>query len=223
MKLLKTLNDKKIQILIKHILDFTSSFIMLAMLSIPFGIIALAIKIDSKGPIFYRQNRVGKDEKLFKIYKFRTMVQNAERLGAGYGFEKGDKRITRIGKILRFLSFDELPQLINILRGEMSIIGPRPILKYQLEKYSPFQKNRFLVKPGITGLAQIEGRNELKWSKRIEYDIWYIKNFSLWLDLKILFKTIKVWVFREGIRIDQDLSEVEDFNSDNISSEQNEK
>lgn len=215
--------SKKIQIFQKCVLDFSLSFIMLVTMAVPFFILALAIKIDSKGPVFFRQNRVGKNGKSFTIYKFRTMVRNAENLGARYGFKKNDPRLTRVGKILRFLSLDEIPQLINVLRGEMSIVGPRPTLKYQVEKYNEFQKKRLLMKPGITGLAQIKGRNELTWSKRIEYDVRYVENFSLLLDLKIFLGTFKVWLFREGIRTDQALSEVEDFNSYNITGEQDEK
>jgi len=207
----------------KRAIDVLGSLFGLILLLSLFLIIFIIIKLSSKGPIFFRQTRVGKDEKLFRIYKFRTMVKNAEKLGAGYGFEKNETRFTRVGKILRFLSFDELPQLINILKGEMSIIGPRPTLKYQVEKYNKFQKKRFLMKPGITGLAQVEGRNELKWSKRIEYDVWYVENFSLLLDLKILFKTFKVWLFRKGIRMDQTLSEVEDFDKSVPKRHQNEK
>ena len=213
----------KIQLLLKNVFDFVLSFFMLIFMIIPFLLIAVAIKIDSKGPIFFRQKRVGKNGKIFLIYKFRTMVANAEKLGAGYGFEKNETRFTRIGKILRFLSFDELPQLINILKGEMSIIGPRPTLKYQVEQYNEFQKKRLIMKPGITGLAQVEGRNELTWSKRIEYDVWYVENFSLFLDLKISLKTFMVWLFRKGIRIDQTLSEVEDFNNNLPDKHQNEK
>ena len=210
------------QLKIKRLLDISVSIIGIVIFSPIFLIIMALIKLNSKGPVFFRQTRVGKHKNLFRIYKFRTMIKDAEKLGAGYGFEKNDRRITRVGRILRFLSFDELPELINVLKGEMSIIGPRPTLKYQVEKYNEFQKKRLLMKPGITGLAQIKGRNELTWSKRIEYDVTYVENFSFLLDLKIFLETFKVWLFREGIRIDQSLSEVEDFNSNNITSEQNE-
>jgi len=207
--------DKILQIKLKRLLDITVSVMGILIFSPFFLIIMILIKLDSKGPVFFKQTRVGKNKILFNIYKFRTMIKDAEKIGAGYGFEKNDTRITRVGIILRFLSFDELPELINVLEGEMSIIGPRPTLKYQVEKYNKFQKKRLLMKPGITGLAQVEGRNELVWSKRIKYDVWYVENFSLWLDLKILLKTLKVWLFREGIRIDQPLSEVEDFDTSN--------
>lgn len=202
---------RRVQLAVKRVADVVGSVVGLAVLAVPFALIALAIKLDSKGPVFYRQERVGKDGKIFKLWKFRTMIVGAERMGAGYGFEPNDPRITRVGKVLRTTGIDELPQLINVLKGDMSLVGPRPALPYQAEKYNERQRRRLSVKPGITGWALIHGRNELTWSERIKYDLWYIENFSLWLDLKILLKTLKVVALREGLRMDQSLSDVEDF------------
>jgi lipopolysaccharide/colanic/teichoic acid biosynthesis glycosyltransferase len=164
-----------------------------------FAVIGIFIKLDSKGPVFFVQERAGKDGKIFKAYKLRTMVDNAVEMGLGYEIAKDDSRITRVGKCLRW-GIDELPQLINVFRGDMSLVGPRPALPHQVKKYSEEEKRRLEVKPGITGWALVNGRNKLSWPERIKLDIWYIDNWSLWLDLKILFKTIWVVIFkREGI------------------------
>jgi lipopolysaccharide/colanic/teichoic acid biosynthesis glycosyltransferase len=150
---------------------------------------ALAIKLEDRGPVLYRQRRVGKDGSDFELLKLRTMVVGAERLGAGYAVDRGDSRITSVGRILRRLSLDELPQLWNVLRGEMSLIGPRPTLRYQVERYTPRQRRRLDVKPGITGWAQVHGRAAVPWDERIELDVWYVENRSAWVDLKILART----------------------------------
>jgi lipopolysaccharide/colanic/teichoic acid biosynthesis glycosyltransferase len=150
---------------------------------------AVAIKLDDGGPVLYRQRRVGKDAVEFELLKLRTMVVGAEKLGAGYAVDEGDPRITRAGRVLRRLSLDELPQLWNVLRGDMSLIGPRPTLAYQVERYTPRQRRRLEVKPGITGWAQVHGRAKLPWDERIELDVWYVEHRSFWLDLKILAKT----------------------------------
>jgi lipopolysaccharide/colanic/teichoic acid biosynthesis glycosyltransferase len=150
---------------------------------------ALAIKLEDGGPVLYRQRRVGKDGVEFELLKLRTMIAGAETQGAGWAVDKGDPRITRAGRILRRLSLDELPQLWNIVRGDMSLIGPRPTLKYQVEQYEPWKRRRLDVKPGLTGLAQVEGRARLSWDDRIRLDVWYVENRSAWLDLKILART----------------------------------
>ena len=150
---------------------------------------AVAIKLDDGGPVLYRQRRVGKDAVEFELLKLRTMVVGAEKLGAGYAVDEGDPRITRAGRVLRRLSLDELPQLWNVLRGDMSLIGPRPTLAYQVDRYTPRQRRRLEVKPGITGWAQVHGRAKLPWDERIELDVWYVEHRSFWLDLKILAKT----------------------------------
>jgi lipopolysaccharide/colanic/teichoic acid biosynthesis glycosyltransferase len=150
---------------------------------------ALAVKLGDGGPVLYRQRRVGKDGVDFELLKLRTMVVGAERQGAGFAVDRGDPRITRAGRVLRRLSLDELPQLWNVLRGDMSLIGPRPTLRYQVERYSERQRRRLDVKPGLTGWAQIHGRAELPWDDRIELDVWYVEHRSPWVDLKILLRT----------------------------------
>ncbi|HZS30746.1 MAG TPA: sugar transferase [Gaiellaceae bacterium] len=150
---------------------------------------ALAIKLEDGGPVLYRQTRVGKDGVDFDLLKLRTMVVGAETMGAGLSVNAGDPRITRTGRILRKLSLDELPQLWNVVRGEMSVIGPRPTLRYQVEKYDERQWHRLDVRPGITGWAQINGRATLPWADRIELDVWYVEHRSPLLDLRILART----------------------------------
>jgi len=150
---------------------------------------ALAIKIEDGGPVFYAQRRVGRDGGDFALLKLRTMVPDAEGLGAGYAVDEGDPRITRVGRVLRRLSLDELPQLWNVVRGDMSVIGPRPTLRYQVERYDARQRRRLEVKPGITGWAQIHGRATLPWPERIELDVWYVEHRSPRLDLAILART----------------------------------
>jgi len=190
---------KKLSFIIKRIFDILASGIALIVLLPIFAVIGIFIKIDSKGPVFFIQERAGKDGKVFRAYKLRTMVDNAEKIGLGYEIVKYDSRITRVGKHLRW-GIDELPQLINVFKGEMSMVGPRPALPHQVGKYSEREKRRLEVKPGITGWALVNGRNILSWPERIKLDIWYIDHWSLWLDLKILLRTIWVVIFkREGI------------------------
>jgi lipopolysaccharide/colanic/teichoic acid biosynthesis glycosyltransferase len=153
------------------------------------GIAALAVKLGDGGPILYRQTRVGKDGVDFELLKLRTMIVGAEKQGAGYAVDRGDSRITRAGAVLRKLSLDELPQLWNVIRGEMSVIGPRPTLRYQVERYTPRQLRRLEVKPGITGWAQVHGRAALPWAERIELDVWYVEHRSPRLDATILART----------------------------------
>ena len=150
---------------------------------------ALAIKLEDGGPILYRQTRVGKDAADFELLKLRTMVVGAERRGAGWAVNRGDPRITRVGRVLRRLSLDELPQLWNVVRGDMSLIGPRPTLRYQVETYDARQRRRLDVKPGLTGWAQVHGRAALPWAERIELDVWYVENRSPRVDLEILLRT----------------------------------
>jgi lipopolysaccharide/colanic/teichoic acid biosynthesis glycosyltransferase len=150
---------------------------------------ALAIKLEDRGPVLYRQARVGLNGEEFELLKLRTMVVDAESRGAGFAVDRGDPRITRVGRVLRRLSLDELPQLLNILRGEMSLIGPRPTLAYQVERYTPRQRLRLEVKPGLTGWAQVHGRAALPWAERIELDVWYVEHRSPRVDLEILLRT----------------------------------
>src|SRR4051812_26289299 len=153
------------------------------------AVAAIAVKVEGGGPVVYRQTRVGKDGVDFELLKLRTMIVGAEHQGAGFAVDEGDARITRAGRILRKLSLDELPQLWNVVRGDMSVIGPRPTLRYQVEKYTERQRRRLEVKPGITGWAQIHGRATLPWAERIELDVWYVEHRSPRVDLRILLRT----------------------------------
>lgn len=186
---------------VKRFLDIIFSLLLFTALFPCFLIIAIFIKLDSKGKIFFRQKRLGIRGKEFYILKFRTMIENAENIGTGLDSYKGDARITRVGKILRNTSLDELPQLINIIKGEMSFIGPRPPVTYHpfiYENYPEQAKKRFLVMPGVTGYAQINGRNSLGWQEKFKYDIMYVENLSFTLDLKIFFLTIIKIIRMEG-------------------------
>lgn len=169
------------------------SFTALLLLSPVLLITAIAVKLESKGPVIFKQDRLGKGGKVFKIYKFRSMCQNAEHTGSGVYSGKGDARVTKVGKIIRATSIDELPQLVNILKGDMSLIGPRPPLTYhpwELSEYSEEQLHMFDVRPGVTGWAQVNGRKEVEWNKRIELNVWYTRNISFLLDVRIFFLTI---------------------------------
>ena len=172
-----------------RVLDTALAGLGLAISSPALAAAAVAIKLDDGGPVLYRQRRVGLHGDEFELVKLRTMTVGAERHGAGYAVNEGDPRITRAGRVLRRLSIDEIPQLWNVVRGDMSLIGPRPTLAYQVEQYTPRQRRRLDVKPGITGWAQIHGRARLAWDKRIELDVWYVEHRSPWLDLKILART----------------------------------
>lgn len=177
---------------VKRVCDFCISLVALVVLSPLMLIVAVIIKITSKGPVIFKQERIGKDGKVFKIYKFRSMCVGAESQGSGVYSGKGDARVTKIGKIIRATSIDELPQFVNILKGEMSFVGPRPPLTYhpwEYSEYSDFQLRMFEVRPGITGWAQINGRKGVEWNKRIELNVWYVDNMSIWLDFKIILKT----------------------------------
>lgn len=185
----------KLQLLFKRIMDFIISFTAIIVLFPILLLITIAIKFDSNGPIFFIQKRLGKNGKIFEIYKFRTMVINAENIGDGLSVKhENDDRITKVGSFLRKTSLDELPQLFNVFVGNMSLVGPRPPVIYfpydGYDNYPTEYKKRFNFKPGITGLTQTTVRNSVTWPERIEVDLEYIKNFSLSLDIKILFKTI---------------------------------
>jgi lipopolysaccharide/colanic/teichoic acid biosynthesis glycosyltransferase len=159
----------------------------------------IAIRVESPGSPIYRQRRVGKDGAPFDLYKLRTMVTGAESTGAGLAVDEGDPRITRIGALLRRFSFDELPNLVNVLRGEMSLVGPRPTVQVQVAQYTERQRGRLAVPPGITGWAQVRGRAALPWHERIELDLWYVDNWSLWLDLRILAMTAGLLLTGRGL------------------------
>ncbi len=177
----------------KRLFDVVLSFVGLSILLVPMLIVAVLIKLDSPGPVFFCQKRLGRGGKEFGILKFRSMCVGAETLGTGVYSEKGDFRVTKVGKILRATSIDEFPQLLNVLLGDMSLVGPRPPLTYHpwpLEEYTDEQRRMFEVRPGLTGWAQINGRKHVEWHKRIELNVWYVDHLSLWLDLKILFLTV---------------------------------
>ena len=173
----------------KRAVDLAGAALALLLASPLLFLAALAISLDDRGPVLYRQRRVGRHGEEFDLLKLRTMVVGAEAQGAGLAVNEGDARITRAGRVLRRLSLDELPQLWNVVRGEMSLVGPRPTLAYQVERYTPRQRRRLEVKPGITGWAQVQGRARLPWDERIELDVWYVEHRSLWLDLRILART----------------------------------
>jgi lipopolysaccharide/colanic/teichoic acid biosynthesis glycosyltransferase len=163
------------------------------------GILALAIRLESPGHPIYTQTRAGKDGARFQIYKLRTMVRGAEFTGAGLAIQEGDDRITRVGQFLRRYSLDELPNLWNVVRGEMSIVGPRPTLPVQVEQYTERQRGRLTVKPGLTGWAQVNGRASLPWTERIELDLWYVEHRTLALDLRIIARTLSMVLSGQGL------------------------
>lgn len=185
--------------LLKEIIDKTIAIVALIILSPLLIIISVLIKLDSPGPVLFVQERAGLKGKIFNSIKFRTMMHKAAERGLGLNIREGDERVTRMGKFLRTWSLDELPQIINVLKGDMSLVGPRPTLAYQVERYTEFQRKRLLAKPGITGWAQVNGRNAISWEERIKLDVWYVENWSLCLDVKILLKTVTVVVRKEGL------------------------
>jgi lipopolysaccharide/colanic/teichoic acid biosynthesis glycosyltransferase len=177
-------------------LDVTVAVVVLALAAPLLVVAAVAIKLESRGPVLYRQRRVGLNGEPFELWKLRTMVPKAETMGAGVYVLEGDPRITRVGRLLRRFSLDELPNLVNVLKGEMAIVGPRPTVQEQVDRYTDRQRRRLEVKPGITGWAQVNGRTSLPWPERIELDVWYVEHRSLWLDLRILAKT--AWMLATG-------------------------
>jgi lipopolysaccharide/colanic/teichoic acid biosynthesis glycosyltransferase len=160
---------------------------------------ALAIRLESRGSPIYRQRRIGRHGEAFDVLKLRTMVTGAEHMGAGLAVSEGDTRITRVGRLLRRTSLDEIPNLVNVVRGDMSIVGPRPTVPIQVDRYTERQRGRLSVKPGITGWAQVNGRTELPWDERIELDLWYIEHRSWRLDLRILWRTLRMVLGGEGL------------------------
>jgi len=174
---------------VNRVADLAIAGVGLALTSPVLAAAALAIKLEDGGPVLFRQTRVGKGGKDFELLKLRSMSVGAEHLGAGFAIDRGDSRITRVGRFLRRTSIDELPQLWNVLRGEMSVIGPRPTLRYQVDRYSARQRRRLDVRPGLTGWAQVNGRATLSWDDRIELDVWYVEHRSPLVDLKILLRT----------------------------------
>ena len=163
------------------------------------AIAAIAIRLESAGSPIYSQRRVGRDGQPFDMFKLRTMVAGAEHIGAGMAVNHGDPRITRVGRLLRRFSLDELPNLVNVVRGEMALVGPRPTIQAQVDQYTARQRRRLEVKPGITGWAQVNGRASLPWHERIELDVWYVDNRSFRLDLRILARTVRMLVTGHGL------------------------
>ena len=176
----------------KRALDLVGATALLVLGSPLMALAALLIRFESRGHPIYKQRRVGRHGRPFEIYKFRTMVDGAEYVGAGLAVNEGDPRITRVGHLLRRWSLDELPNLVNVLRGEMSLVGPRPTIQVQVDQYTPHQRRRLEVKPGITGWAQVNGRTSLPWHERIELDVWYVDHRSLLLDVRILLRSLKL-------------------------------
>lgn len=186
---------------LKGIIDFILALIAFVVLSPFFLFLAVLIKLDSKGPVFFIQERLGKNGKMFKIWKFRTMMENAENIGLGLASAENDSRITKFGKFLRERTLDEWPQLINVIRGEMSLVGPRPLPKYpnQDSFFNELWQKRLSIKPGLICLVDIRGRGFASWEKRLEYDAWYVDNWSLRLDFKILFLGFFAVLSRKGV------------------------
>jgi lipopolysaccharide/colanic/teichoic acid biosynthesis glycosyltransferase len=184
---------------VKRVIDVGLASLGLVVGAPAIAILAALIRLESPGHPIYTQTRVGRDGSQFRIYKLRTMVRGAEFTGAGLAIQEGDDRITRMGRFLRRYSLDELPNLYNVLRGEMSIVGPRPTLVHQVEQYTERQRGRLAVKPGITGWAQINGRASLPWSERIELDLWYVEHRSLALDLRIIARTVEMVLTGQGL------------------------
>jgi lipopolysaccharide/colanic/teichoic acid biosynthesis glycosyltransferase len=184
---------------IRRLLDIVVSSLALALASPLLIAAAVAIRLESRGGVIYRQRRAGRDGVPFDVLKLRTMVDGAEHIGAGLAIDAGDARVTRVGALLRRTSLDELPNLLNVLRGEMTLIGPRPTLPVQVEQYTERQRGRLAVKPGITGWAQVNGRASLPWSERIELDLYYIEHRSLALDLRIVARTVAMVLGGHGL------------------------
>jgi lipopolysaccharide/colanic/teichoic acid biosynthesis glycosyltransferase len=170
--------------------------------------ITLAIRLEGGGPAIYRQRRVGRGGREFDLYKFRTMVSGSDPVGIGTAVAADDPRVTRVGRLLRKLSLDELPNLVNVLRGDMAIVGPRPTIPAQVELYTPRQRRRLEVRPGLTGWAQVSGRTAIDWSERIELDVWYVENRSPVLDARILARTVRLLLTGQGIGGDTPSSRV---------------
>jgi lipopolysaccharide/colanic/teichoic acid biosynthesis glycosyltransferase len=183
----------------KRALDVIVAGCALVLASPALGACLLAIRLETHGHPIYRQRRVGRDGRPFELYKLRTMVSGAETMGKGLAIDEGDDRITRLGAWLRRTSFDEVPNLVNVLRGEMSLVGPRPTVQVQVDRYDARQRRRLDAPPGITGWAQVNGRASLPWSERIELDVWYVEHASLRLDLRILVRTARLAATGSGL------------------------
>jgi lipopolysaccharide/colanic/teichoic acid biosynthesis glycosyltransferase len=187
---------------VSRLLDLLIASVALLVCSPLLAIAAIAILLESGGPVIYRQHRIGKDGRAFEMLKLRTMVPGSDPVGVGTVVTRDDPRVTRVGRALRRFSLDEIPNLINVLRGEMSIVGPRPTIETQVAAYTPHQRRRLEVKPGITGWAQVQGRAGIPWEERIELDVWYVDHRSLGLDMRILGQTAWLLVSGRGLAPD---------------------
>jgi lipopolysaccharide/colanic/teichoic acid biosynthesis glycosyltransferase len=196
---------------IKYFIDRCAAAALIIVLAPLMAVVGTLVWLNDRGPVFFRQYRIGLNGKPFSIWKFRTMVQNADQLLDDKGQVTSAMRITRVGRFLRKTSLDELPQLFNIVRGQMSFIGPRPGLPEHYTRYSSEQRRRYSVRPGVTGLAQVSGRNSLPWSERIRFDLQYIDGYSLLLDVKILLRTLWVVLTGHGIVLDRNPQQVDDL------------
>jgi lipopolysaccharide/colanic/teichoic acid biosynthesis glycosyltransferase len=185
-----------------RLLDLVIAALALLLCSPLLAVAMVAVRLDSGGAAIYRQRRVGKDGRVFELLKLRTMVRGSDPVGVGRVVSRGDPRVTRVGRLLRRFSLDELPNLVNVLRGEMSIVGPRPTIEAQVDEYTQRQRRRLEVKPGITGWAQVKGRAGIPWEERIELDVWYVDNRSLALDLRILARTFVLLLTGQGLAPD---------------------
>jgi lipopolysaccharide/colanic/teichoic acid biosynthesis glycosyltransferase len=185
-----------------RVIDVVIASVALILCAPLLAIAAIAIRLGASGPVIYRQRRVGKDGQLFELLKLRTMVQGSDPVGVGTVVTRDDPRVTRVGRLLRRFSLDEIPNLVNVLRGEMSIVGPRPTIAAQVADYTPRQRRRLEVKPGLTGWAQVRGRAGIPWEERIELDVWYVDHRSLLLDLRILGRTIVLLLTAQGLSPD---------------------
>ncbi|MCW3039739.1 MAG: sugar transferase, partial [Solirubrobacterales bacterium] len=188
--------------LVRRAFDVLVSGVALLVLAVPLALVLLVVRLESPGSPIFRQRRVGLDGREFEVLKVRTMVRGAETMGAGLAIVQGDSRITRLGRLLRRTSVDELPQFVNVLRGEMSIVGPRPTVPVQIERYDERQVERLLVRPGLTGWAQVQGRTSLSWPERIEFDRWYVAHRTLRVDARILAMTVRTVLGGSGVERD---------------------
>ena len=188
----------KLNLFIKRCFDFVSCLIAVIVLTPVWIIVAIAIKLDSKGPVFFKQGRRTKDGRVFQMLKFRSMVVDAEKQGTGLFSYDNDPRVTKVGAFLRKTSIDEFPQFFNVLKGEMSLVGPRPIIRDEIPRYGKYIEDYYMVRPGITGMWQTSGRSDIDYDERVQMDTWYVRNWSIWFDIVLLWRTFSVVLNKKG-------------------------